>query len=186
MEFMKYSHCVPLSCLSGFPINLSKYLCAYINKLIKIQKYFCVLQFLVVTTGLSIYNAISTASLQLRTAKDTLTKFVKEYGAHKNVKNPSKSRKTKDFFEKLTPYQMDLIRWIMHEQFKKCNLKRSDPNSPEDAQFPTVKSVLKEINENFAEVLPPMTEKKLWICLHRLGFQYKRHPDTKNVLLIGK
>ena len=152
----------------------------------KIWKYIFVLQFLVVTTGLSIYNAISTASLQLRTAKDTLTKFVKEYGAHGNVKSNSKLRKSKDFFEKMTPYQMNVIRWIMHEEFKKCNLKKSDPNAPEDARFPTVKSVLKIIREDFSEVLPPMTEKKLWICLHRLGFLYKRHPDTKNVLLIGK
>ena len=124
--------------------------------------------------------------MQLGTSKNTLTNMVKEFGSHGNVKGHSRLRKSKDFFEKMTPYQMELMRWIVHEEFRKCNKKRKDPNSTEDATVPTVGSILREIEANYSEVLPPLTAKKLWICLHRLGFKYKKHPNTKNVLLLGK
>ena len=146
---------------------------------------FILFQFFVVSMGLSIYNAISAASNQLKTSKDTLTNIVKEFGQHGNVQGNKKYYKRKDFFEKMTPYQMELMRWIIHEEFRKCNAKKKDPNA-ENATVPTIKSILKEIEEKYSEVLPPMTLEKLRICLHKLGFKYKKHPDTKNVLLIGQ
>ena len=143
-------------------------------------------QWLFVTAGLSIYNAIYTASEMTGTSKQTLTNVVKEFGKHGNVKGNRKLRRSKDFFERMTPYQMELMRWIVHEEFRKCNTKQKDPNSSESATVPTIQSLLKEIQDKYHEVLPPLTKEKLRLCLHRLGFQYKKHPDTKNVLLIGK
>ena len=142
-------------------------------------------QFYVLIGGMTIANAVAESSDQLQVSKGMLTSIVQEFGAHGNLKTGKARRKTKDFVEKMSPFQMQLIRTIVHEEFKKCNDRRKNKDADGGDLFPTVKSILKIINDKFSDQFPSMTHHKLWICLHRLGFKYKQHHQTKNVLLIG-
>ena len=130
-------------------------------------------------------KAINLASAQTKVSKNTFLGIIQEYGALKNLKTPKHLRRSKDYFEKMRPAQRHLLRIIIHDQFKKCNERKKDSNSEEGLMFPTVKLLLKVIQDQYSEEFPGMTEWKLWKCMHRLGFRYKKHPDTKNVLLIG-
>ena len=150
-----------------------------------------VFQFYVMVWGLSMSSAIRNTSTQLKVSRNTLVSFVQEYGTYGDLKTNRKLRRSKDFFEKMDPFQMELIRMIVHGEFKRCNENRkkkkkdSADSGVGDVLFPTVKSILKIITDDYSHQLPNMTEKKLWICLHRLGFKFKKHAQTKNVLLLG-
>ena len=138
-----------------------------------------------VTMAWSMTFSINVTSAQTKVSKPSLLKFLKEYGAHKNVQTPRRFRRSRNYFEKLRPAQRHLLRVIIHDQFQKCNARKKDPNSTEGVMFPTVKLLFQVIKDRYSEEFPGMSEWKLWMCMRRLGFRYKRHPDTKNVLLIG-
>ena len=135
--------------------------------------------------GFSMWGAINVSSQQLNTDRKTLANFVQEFGTFGNLTDQSRLTRTKDFFEKMRPSQKALIRLIVHQEFRNCNERKKNPDSGEGLLFPTVKLILKVIQQKYSEELPNMTEQKLYNCMKRLGFRYKRHPDTKNVLLIG-
>ena len=135
--------------------------------------------------GMSMSAAVNIASVQTKTSKHALHGIIQDYGAHLNLKTPKNHRRTKNYFEKLRPSQRHLIRVIIHDQIQKCNQKKKDPDSNEGTMFPTVKLLFKVIQDHYSEEFPGMTEWRLWMCMRRLGFRYKKHPDTKNVLLIG-
>ena len=134
---------------------------------------------------MSMTGAINLASKQLGTSKNTLRGIVQEFGTFGNLKTQPRLRKSRDFFEKLSYSQRSLIRLIVHEEFKKCNERKNDPNSGQGLLFPSVKLILQVIQEKYSEELPNMNEHKVYVSMWRLGFRYKRHPETKNVLLIG-
>ena len=142
-------------------------------------------QWYVLCMGFSMWGAINVSSKQLKTDRKTLASFVQEYGTFGNLTTQPRLRRSKDFFEKLRPSQRALIRLIVHKEFQNCNDRKKNPDSGQGLLFPTVKLILKVIQEKYSEELPNMTEQKLYRCMKRLGFRYKRHPDTKNVLLIG-
>ena len=135
--------------------------------------------------AMSMSGAIKVASQQLKTNRKTLIGIVQEYGAFGNLKTQSRHRRSRDFFEKLRPSQRSLIRLIVHEEFRKCNDRKKNPDSGEGMLFPTCKLILQVIQEKYSEELPNMTEYKVYTAMQRLGFRYKKHPETKNVLLIG-
>ena len=135
--------------------------------------------------SMSMFGAINATSMILGPNRKTLMGFVKEFGAFGNVKTLSRHRQSQDFFEKMRPSQRALIRLIVHEEFRKCNERKKNPDSGEGLLFPSVKLILKVIQEKYSEELPNMTEYKVYTAMKRLGFRYKRHPETKNVLLIG-
>ena len=143
------------------------------------------LQFLVLMIGMSMYGAINVTSKMLGPSKKTLEGIIQEYGTHKYLKTEPRLKRRKDFFEKFRPSQRALIRLIVHEEFKKCNERKKNPDSGEGLLFPSVKLILQVIKEKYSEELPDMNEYKVYNSMWRLGFRYKRHPDTKNVLLIG-
>ena len=132
-------------------------------------------------------SAIDISSAQTKVSKNTFHGIIQQYGAFGNLKTSKESRKGLTFFEKLRPSQRHLIRVIIHNEFKKCNerKKRGDTADGTGLLFPTVKLLYKVIQEQYSEELPNMTERRLYHCMRMLGFRYKRHPDTKNVLLIG-
>ena len=133
------------------------------------------------------YNAIYWAAASLKVSQKTLISMVQGYKVHGNVTTPKKRlARKKDFFEKMSKDQLALIRLIIHGEFKKCNEKRKNKDAQGGDTFPSIMSILQIINTEYTYQLPNMTRQKLWICMRRLGFAYKRHPDTKNVLLIGK
>ena len=150
--------------------------------------YFFTFQFYMMIMHMTMYAAVTQTSTQLGVSKSTLFGIVKEYGTHGDLKTQRKLRRSKDFFEKLDPFQMELIRLIVHGEFKRCNdqrKKKFTAYSTGEVLFPTIKTILKIITDDYSRQLPNMTEKRLWICLHRLGFRFKKHPQTKNVLLLG-
>ena len=135
--------------------------------------------------GMSMWGAIGIASTQLKTNKKTCANIVREFGTHKTLKTEPRLRRRLDFFEKLSHSQRALIRLIVHEEFRKCNDRKKNPDSGEGLLFPSVKLILNVIQEKYSEELPNFNEHKVYVSMWRLGFRYKRHPDTKNVLLIG-
>ena len=134
---------------------------------------------------MTMYNAIYEASTQLNVSKGQLIEIVKDYRVHGDLKTPKQYRRKKDFFEKLRPDQLQLFRMIIHDMFKKINAKKKDKTAEGIETVPTVKSINKIINEKYSEQFPHFTERKVWVTMQRLGFRYKKHPQTKNVLLIG-
>ena len=134
---------------------------------------------------MTMYNAIFEASTQLNVSKGQLIEIVKDYRVHGDLKTPKQYRRKKDFFEKLRPDQLQLFRMIIHDMFKKINEKKKDKTAAGLESVPTVRSILKIINDQYSEHFPHFTERKVWVTMQRLGFRYKKHPETKNVLLIG-
>ena len=134
---------------------------------------------------MTMYNAIFEASTQLNVSKGQLIEIVKDYRVHGDLKTPKQYRRKKDFFEKLRPDQLQLFRMIIHDMFKQINAKKKDKTAVGLESVPTVRSINKIINEKYAEQFPHFTERKVWVTMQRLGFRYKKHPQTKNVLLIG-
>ena len=131
------------------------------------------------------YCAIYEASTQLKVSQNSLIAMVQDYRVHGNVKSFKRYHRKKDFFERLCPDQLQLFRMIIHDMFKRCNAKKKDKDAAGIDTVPTVKSIFKIISEEYSEQLPNFTERKVWITMQRLGFRYKKHPETKNVLLIG-
>ena len=134
---------------------------------------------------MTMYKAIYEASTQLNVSQSHLISMVRDYRVHGDLKTPKLFRRKKDFFEKLRPDQLQLFRMIIHDMFKKINAKKKDKTAAGLDSVPTVKSILKVIMEEYSEHFPHFTERKVWVTMQRLGFRYKKHPETKNVLLIG-
>ena len=156
-------------------------------QLLHVQKWIHLndLQFLVMVTGMKVYCAIYEASTQLKVSQNSLIAMVQDYKVHGNVKSYKPYHRKKDFFERLRPDQLQLFRMIIHDMFKKCNAKKKDKTATGIDTIPTVRSIFKVISEEYSEQFPHFTERKVWVTMQRLGFRYKKHPQTKNVLLIG-
>ena len=137
-------------------------------------------------TGMKVYCAIYEASTQLKVSPNSLIAMVQDYRVHGNVKSYKPYHRKKDFFERLRPDQLQLFRMIIHDMFKKINAKKKDKTAPGLETVPTVRSIFKIISEEYSEQFPNFTERKVWVTMQRLGFRYKKHPQTKNVLLIGR
>ena len=101
-----------------------------------------------VKEGMSLYKATLEVSKRLHVSTPTLYAFLKEYAAHGNVVDAPKFKDKKDFFDKLTDYQRDIIRNIMHEELRKSTVKKKLSNSTKKTQFFALANVHAVISQN--------------------------------------
>ena len=103
----------------------------------------CNLQFLVLVSGMKVYAAIYQASTQLKVSQKSLIGIVQDWKVHGNLKSYKPLKRRKDFFEKLSPEQLQLFRLIIHDMFRKINEKKKDKTADGGDTVPTVKNILK-------------------------------------------
>ena len=103
----------------------------------------CNLQFLVLVSGMKVYAAIYQASTQLKVSQKSLIGIVQDWKVHGNLKTYKPLKRRKDFFEKLSPEQLQLFRLIIHDMFRKINEKKKDKTAEGGDTVPTVKNILK-------------------------------------------
>ena len=103
----------------------------------------CNLQFLVLVSGMKVYAAIYQASTQLKVSQKSLIGIVQDWKVHGNLKTYKPLKRRKDFFEKLSPEQLQLFRLIIHDMFRKINEKKKDKTADGGDTVPTVKNILK-------------------------------------------
>ena len=101
------------------------------------------LQFLVLVSGMKVYAAIYQASTQLKVSQKSLIGIVQDWKVHGNLKSYKPLKRRKDFFEKLSPEQLQLFRLIIHDMFRKINEKKKDKTAEGGDTVPTVKNILK-------------------------------------------
>ena len=101
------------------------------------------LQFLVLVSGMKVYAAIYQASTQLKVSQKSLIGIVQDWKVHGNLKTYKPLKRRKDFFEKLSPEQLQLFRLIIHDMFRKINEKKKDRTADGGDTVPTVKNILK-------------------------------------------
>ena len=105
--------------------------------------FICNLQFLVLVSGMKVYQAIYQASTQLKVSQTSLIGIVQDWKVHGNLKTYKPLKRRKDFFEKLKPEQLQLFRLIIHDMFRKINEKKKDKTAEGGDTVPTVKNILK-------------------------------------------
>ena len=117
--------------------------------------------------GLSIYKAIKETSKRVNVTVPTLYTFLKEFGAHGNLESAPRTRDSKDFFDKLTDYQRDMIRNIMHNELRKSSVEKKMTNKKRIFSLINVHNVMSQTQD-----LPTMSKSTLWKIVHCLGFKY--------------
>ena len=134
--------------------------------------------------GLSLYKANREASKRINVSVPSLYSFVKEYGAHGNVESTSKLKESKDFFDKMSDYQKDILRNVMNDELRKSSIKKkqtanissSSNSTTKKHQFFTLNSVFNIIKETGE--FPNMSKTTLWKAVRRLGFKYHDSKDS--------
>ena len=116
---------------------------------------------------MSIYKAIKETSKRVNVTVPTLYTFLKEFGAHGNLKSAPRTRDSKDFFDKLTDYQRDMIRNIMHNELRKSTVEKKLTNKKRIFSLINVHNVMSQTQD-----LPAMSKSTLWKIVHCLGFKY--------------
>ena len=92
---------------------------------------------------MKVYAAIYQASTQLKVSQKSLIGIVQDWKVHGNLKTYKPLKRRKDFFEKLSPDQLQLFRLIIHDMFRKINEKKKDKTAEGGDTVPTVKNILK-------------------------------------------
>ena len=117
-----------------------------------------------VKEGLSIYKAIKETSKRVNVTVPTLYIFLKEFGAHGDLVSAPRTRDSKDFFDKLTDYQRDMIRNIMHNELRKSSVEKKLTNKKRIFSLINVHNVISQKTD-----LPTMSKSTLWKIVHCLG-----------------
>ena len=117
-----------------------------------------------VKEGLSIYKAIKETSKRVNVTVPTLYTFLKEFGAHGDLISAPRTRDSKDFFDKLTDYQRDMIRNIMHNELRKSSVEKKLTNKKRIFSLINVHNVISQKTD-----LPTMSKSTLWKIVHCLG-----------------
>lgn len=120
-----------------------------------------------VKEGLSIYKAIKETSKRVNVTVPTLYTFLKEFGAHGDLVSAPRTRDSKDFFDKLSDYQRDMIRNIMHNELRKSSVEKKLTNKKRIFSLINVHNVISQKTD-----LPTMSKSTLWKIVHCLGFKY--------------